>query len=388
MNKRISHSPVARDRGPSKHFRGRKKILRNFSTLTQESLDEMGGTTFLIHGAPGVGKTALLYECEKIAVRDGWRVAKIKPGALWNPDQLMFSLGKKRKPQITKISGEAGVDSVDKLQGGVEVNFDLPAYATLKILTEDTAPLILILDEAQALGIKDVIPAEKKGVVTDVLDYIHNGGLSRPLILLVAGVGSTLDAFESLSISRFADDCVIELGPLSKKSERQVIHAWLTKSGRAKGDPIPWIDAIVAETHRWPRHIHSYSKFASDYLQANYGEMRKDGLEAILQKGHDSRVRYYTQRVNKFDGDEIMCLSEALSNIDAGESFTKKLVTKALTKKYGHERSEILFKEFKQKGVISKDGYLYCVPIPSMHDWMKSELARAQEKLHSANSDL
>ena len=37
------------------------------------------GTTFLIQGAPGAGKTALFAECEKQAKGEGWRVARLGP---------------------------------------------------------------------------------------------------------------------------------------------------------------------------------------------------------------------------------------------------------------------------------------------------------------------
>ena len=60
------HPPVtaAFDRGPAKYFHGRKQILNDFNELIARANLTDSGTTFLIQGAPGAGKTALLAECE------------------------------------------------------------------------------------------------------------------------------------------------------------------------------------------------------------------------------------------------------------------------------------------------------------------------------------
>ena len=50
------------DRGPAKYFHGRREILSSFHELLLHANQNRGGTTFLIQGAPGAGKTALLAE--------------------------------------------------------------------------------------------------------------------------------------------------------------------------------------------------------------------------------------------------------------------------------------------------------------------------------------
>jgi len=54
------------------------------------------GTLFLIQGAPGAGKTALLYKCSELAQAGSkevggqkWNVIRIKDDALYNPVSLM-----------------------------------------------------------------------------------------------------------------------------------------------------------------------------------------------------------------------------------------------------------------------------------------------------------
>jgi len=50
----------ADDRGEVRHFRGRKSILASFSFVLYRAIDENlegNGTTFLVQGSPGAGKT-------------------------------------------------------------------------------------------------------------------------------------------------------------------------------------------------------------------------------------------------------------------------------------------------------------------------------------------
>ncbi len=58
---------AASDRGPAKYFHGRKQVLSDFNELMERAVQAKSGTTFLIQGAPGAGKSALLEECKNRA---------------------------------------------------------------------------------------------------------------------------------------------------------------------------------------------------------------------------------------------------------------------------------------------------------------------------------
>jgi len=373
---------MAFDRGPSPYFHGRKRIRSNFSKhMELAKRVKSGGTTFLIQGAPGSGKTALLYECKKLAREHKWQVADIHPDALWSTAGLMRSLG---RGDEYEISGTTGVVDV-KLAKGEYTSVPVPR-TVVSILKETRVPLLLILDEAQTLGTSGKPPLEQAVYATNTLKEIHNGELGRPVILLAAGLGTTLDAFASLGVSRFSEGCSMELGALSKESERAVIYDWLTKKGGAKGDPIAWMDAIAQETNQWPRHVHSYAKHAGQYLEKNDGVMTPQGLKAVMELGQRGRTQYYKQRMVGFDGDKLACLYEAIAEVESGAPFSKGLIFDRLEKKYGYERAEKVFKKIIDKGIFSPVDTEYCIPIPSMHDWMKSVLERKHERLRQAEA--
>jgi len=81
------------DRGPSPYFHGREEILQTFSDYLTLFRKEKRGTIFLIQGAPGAGKTALLDVLFSLAKEDLWDVAEIKVKDLHNPVSMAQSLG-------------------------------------------------------------------------------------------------------------------------------------------------------------------------------------------------------------------------------------------------------------------------------------------------------
>ncbi len=362
------------DRGPTKYFHGRVRILANFDKLVKDSMEPGEASTFLIQGAPGAGKTALLDVLSKRAKGSGWEIAEIDPPALWDPEELAYYLGKGTRAQITSVSGQVGVDAVVKAEGKLDVAVQRHRPTTLKILAAGKKPLLLILDEAQTLGTTNKPPGQElEGVATNVLNSIHNGRLKRPVILLAAGLGTTIEAFGALGISRFKEGCVVKLGALSKESERAVIHDWLVKEGGAKGDPAAWINAIAQQTHRWPRHVHSYARHAAEQSKEKSGIMTPQGLKIVMELGEEGRKQYYKQRVSTFYGDQLQCLVTSIANTPFGDPTSRLEIVSSLAQTYGNDQAKDLLKDFIEKGILEKSGKGLSISIPSMHTWLKEE---------------
>ncbi len=322
----------------------------------------------LIQGAPGAGKTALLDVLSKRARERGWSIAEIKPTALWTPGELRTSLGQKVRSKLPK-NVQIGLQL-----GQTGVVAEWARATTLSILGAGKRPLLLILDEAQTLGTTNSPPSQElAGVATNVLDSIHNGGLKRPVILLAAGLGPTGKAFRSLGISRFKGGCFVELGGLGKDSERAVIKDWLVKEGRAKGDPIPWINEIAQKTHGWPQHISAYGDAAAKQIQSDRGEMTDAGLKIAMELGEEGRKQYYKQRVSKFYGDQLQCLVTSIANTPFGEPTSRLEIVSSLAQTYGNDQAKDLLKDFIEKGILEKSGKGLSISIPSMHTWLKEE---------------
>ncbi len=351
-------TPAVIDRGPAKYFHGRKKILEDFECLLEYYANNSAGGTFLIQGAPGAGKTALLFESVRRAQSEGWRIAGIDGlFPLWRPGAL-------------RSSQYGGTSLVD---GGPII--DQSAGSVLDILRGGVGPLLLKLDEAQRL--EDLNrDLDIRLSVGEVLTAIHNGEVGRPLVLLAGGLGTTEDAFKVLGISRFERRSFVELGRLDKDAERAIIRDWLTEEGGAKGDPTEWIDAITQEAHGWPQHILSYVGPAVEHLSTHGGMMTQDGLSIVLDAGRDFRTKYYERRAGGFVEEERHCLARIFENIPTGGSTTREAIVSSMSREYGEDTTEKLFRRAQHCGILQVvEGGRYAIPIPSMQDWLVENYA-------------
>lgn len=363
------------DRGPAKYFHGRRKILSSFHELLLHANQNKRGTTFLIQGAPGAGKTALLAECEKRALEKKWEVVELPVRAIWSVDELRRSLGLGKIPVVKRGSAQVGGDLIGKL----EVTAELASETMLNILRSRKDPLLLMLDEAQRIGTTiSLVNADQFAIATDMLNAIHNGTLDRPVILMAAGLGTTAAAFESLGVSRFNKKCLVELGALDKEAECAVIHDWLKKEGSANGDPTAWIDAISRETCGWPHHILSYVEPAVNQLGTYNGVMTTEGLNTVLDAGREFRSEYYERRAHDFDEEQRHCFAKSLADIPPGDSTTRSAIMDSLMQDFSPDEAEKLFHRALHRGILHKRRGRYTVPIPSLHEWLVSKYAKIE----------
>ncbi len=373
-----SPPPTGRDRGPAAFFHGREAIISSFETALSDTITLNAGTTFLIQGAPGVGKTALLDVLSSRAEEKKWEVSNISIEDLYTPASMAQSLGR----SYTVDHEQAAKVGVKFIEGGYVRS--VAGHASPKEILRSLAPkegLILVLDEAQYLINLNETPSEKH-VARDALDVIHNGRIGRPVILLAAGLGTTETAFRSLGISRFVRDCTVGLGALGEESERGVIRDWLTKEGGSKGDPAPWIHAIAKECHGWPQHIISYVDPAVNYLKSHNHLMTDVGLRIVLEKGNEFRKNYYETRTQEFSMKQRQVIASFIPNLQQSGYLEKEDMMDTLIPQYGEEKSKKFFEDMLHSGILHKqDGGVYGVPIPSMQTWLIEEYGRDRMEL-------
>ncbi len=363
------------DRGPARYFHGRKHIIGNFDKLIDNSLKIKQGTTFLIQGAPGAGKTALLEEMALDAMEKRWDVIEIDLDDLYNPIHMAQTLGKSyvaRKQKATKV--DSTVLSREHIK---EVAGDSSVFQILEKINPRRG-LILILDESQRVAYFSDVP-DKKIHATTTLNKIHNGKLTHPIILLAAGLGQTEEAFRLLGISRFKGGCFVELGALDKKSEHAVIQDWLVKDGGAKGNPQEWVDAIAQKTHGWPQHIIAYGDAAAKQIQNDQGSMTPEGLDVVCKLGAARRDAYYKQRVKGISGIERSGLAKMIQNVASERGLYREEIEEFLSREYNDpDKAKGLFKKAVERGILHSQDELYSIPIPSMRTWLISNYFREQ----------
>lgn len=370
------------DRGPTPYFHGRADILAGFARTLSDVRATGGGMVRLIYGAPGSGKTALLHECKNTADSKGFESFYITVPSLWEADNLREIMGRDGEYSSSESTHQVGLKGIytwarKRVRSKTSVK---------RLLRESSKPLLLILDEVQSIGNKDILRPQHKAKVTELLELIHNGKIGRPIILLTAGLGSALTALKTLDISRFGEKNTSEIGSLSTEDARAVIRDWLVRDGMARGDTSEWVNMIAKEAGVWPRHVHSYSVHASKHLKSRDGVMTAEGLQEIIAKGKEGRIGYYKERVSDFYVDEIKHLAKYLRKTSAGGVFDCLDVLKSLTNIYGDKKATDLFDRLLEEGVIAaKGGDGYHIPIDSMHTWLVDTYTKGKSKGHGAS---
>ncbi|MXW32000.1 MAG: ATP-binding protein [Rhodothermaceae bacterium] len=365
------------DRGPAKYFHGRGDVFEKFDELTRKSEQVKGGSTFIIQGAPGVGKTALLYECEKRAEKNGWHIARIKSGALWDKEKMFRALGFWSLPQLKELSLEISLPQLVK--GRVSISKPIRAETSHGSVEKRKEPLLLVLDEAQRLSKSAGLSSDRFHDACDLLESIHNGEMGKSVILLAAGLGGTRPAFRKLGISRMSKRCFVELGPLEKEAERAVIRDFIVIDGGAKGDPSEWIEAIANRTHGWPEHIVSYGEAAKDLLRKNHGKMSAEGLSVVLKYGRTGQIDYYKGRVEELRKKHRVCIANVIKDIPVGAPFDIDIIEDTLAEHFGGSEAKKLVDLINEKGVVDQRDGEHFVPIPSMHTWLVENYAIERE---------
>ena len=363
------------ERGPAKFFHGRESERRTFRDLCQKAMKQSKhwreqGSTFIIQGPPGVGKTALMVELWEEAQKEKWNVVRISPSMLHSPHTLAEKVGLKYVSHVTKgVGGSATIVSGERTW---QIDARQSVTKLLEVAGKRKRGILLVIDEAQRMA-RMVGNTE----VEDTLDAIHNGHVGRPVVLLAGGLAHTSEAFADLGISRVYQSYRINLGHLPADAERAVIQDWLVKAGGApESDVGPWVDAIAAHTDGWPEHIISFAEPASQLLQHTGGRMIEEGLERVLAEGEKRKAVYYDDRCARLDPDDL-ALFGALITVDgkAGEWAKPRLdrVFELIDRGNRQPATEVVDTAI-QKGVLSRQAPgLYRIPIPSMADYLQGK---------------
>ncbi len=365
----MTHTQVD-DRGPSKYFHGRCEIRNLFSDRLDHYKSVNGGTTFLIKGPPGAGKSALLDVIAQDAVHKGWNVRmKVTPEDFHNPARMAQTLSVQHSPtESTKTTVNL---EFFKHEWKSEKTRE---YSVAQIIAEAAsfAPLLLVLDEAQHL-INLASPHTVKDAATSTLNAIHNGHIGYPVMLLAAGLGTSEHALNTLGVSRFAGPARIRLGPIDHESTCAVIHDYITGEG-GTNLPKEWIEPIAERTHGWPQHIVCYARAAALHLASLPHPPTESDLNVVMRRGRRDQEEYYHGRAHDISWGQREILAYIFAKIPEGGSVRRRTIVSALSEEYPHEVAEATFKRALHQGILDqKKNGAYGVPIPSMRQWLVDE---------------
>ncbi|MCY4298409.1 MAG: ATP-binding protein [Flavobacteriaceae bacterium] len=341
------------NRGRAHYFHGREQEIHAFQSIVVLSQKSQKGYTVLLQGAPGVGKTALLRELEKVGEKSGWTVATLTLESLWCIDSLQKIL-----------FGEAKTDGL------------FPSISrTIEAIQK---PMLLVLDDAHLLGVGYRHEHSKIMQTVSVLNQLHNLHTEHGLILLMAGLTHTRSFFHEFRIIRFNSGCVFRLETLDKKAEKHILQDFLVKGTGVHPDHPKlgqWIHTLTNETHQWPDYLSCYGQIVSRLVQKNNGQLTEDVLDKILVLSREKKKEYYQGLFDEWKPSERIAISHALFDHEINENLISGVdALLDLKKVQRFQDPEKTFQTVISKGILQmrSDGF-YQIPIPSLRTWMLQE---------------
>ncbi|MCY3984259.1 MAG: hypothetical protein OXD29_03180 [Roseovarius sp.] len=270
-------------------FTGRQDILKHVLTKAARTSDRKSGipgNTTVITGAPGAGKSSVLGEIDKrssdennvrvvhasesdvtkhipkvlqaiayagIATSSGWSEALLKFGHKWS--------------SYVPTVGGFGMSIDLKTLFTSNVPTDISDLATKCPSENWTSVIILAVDEIQRL------PTDKDRDHAILLRNIHDASTGLPITLVLAGLGDTNSVIRSMGLTHGLSP--YSLGCFSVEERHELTEEWCDHFHIKIGSCRSQIDALMAKTDGWPRHVH----WAQQAL-----------AEALLVKGVDGHA--------------------------------------------------------------------------------------------------
>ena len=247
------------DRLPPPAFVGRRDIIADIEPAVAQAAaggTAVRGRTRLVFGAPGAGKTALLYELARrwrARAADGDASAPVpvdcQPGELTSPvafaEAVLSVLVPDASYDVAKSTTNEGGGGVPGVAGlSVSRTTSVPSlidsvqagrtpWAAIREATQPerlTRPVVLLVDEAQNM------PGDPSGDGrTRLLTEIHDGRHGLPIVAVLGGLGDSKQVMARRGISRFARGAVHSLPLLTGTESAEAVKRFLTRHRIAGG---------------------------------------------------------------------------------------------------------------------------------------------------------
>ena len=379
------------DRLPPPAFVGRRDIIADIEHAVAQAAaggTAVRGRTRLVFGAPGAGKTALLYELARrwrTRAADGDASAPVpvdcEPGDLTSPvaftEGVLSALIPDSSHDVatsTTTEGGGGVPGVAGLS--VSRTTSVPSlvdsvqagrtpWAAIREATQPerlTRPVVLLVDETQTM------PGDPDGDGrTRLLTEIHGGRHGLPIVAVLGGLGDSKQVMARRGISRFARGAVHSLPLLTDDECAEAVKRFLARHQIVGGEEVlaRWRRRIAEACNGWPQHLHNYLCGAARALAGAGGDLEHADLDAALAAGDDWRRQYYDARLEGVNAD-FPAVADVIGRIPESGAAMHRIVDWCRDATGTTAAGSDLHARMIQDGVLQEmPGGLVTCPIPS-----------------------
>ena len=388
------------DRSRPVHFSGRLHELDVILSRAEHAQSGAAGSTVVIQGAPGAGKSALLDEAARRFEAAGADRKAIYMGAPWK--RAGESLVLERLAREAFAEDEGSFRTTQTLAKGASVSAKVAngtrsqtvATPTVELAdwvgyenryagrAREAARTVILVDECQTFE-KDA---------GSLLRALHTQN-QFPFLLVCGGLSHTAEHLASLGISRLGDDALVDLGQLSIEEARESALQTLAWTLRNAADPPirhtesqieRWADQLSSESLGWPQHLASYMAGAWHALSDTTNlELSEANLGTALDQGRRLCSAYYANRLQAAKTDPRVALAVHVELADTGtQDKAYEAIKNAVGKlpeaarashEYNHPGGSMdCLTAMLKAGVVSRspDGIRIRSPTPTMTDYL------------------
>ena len=398
--------------GRSAFFCGRDtefEVFRNVAVRLKAG--DIGGGTMICQGAPGAGKTALMLECME-AVRchstpdDPWVAVLCRPETLMSPAAVVMDLIEavnEESQRLAKIAPDALAQKFKKLvvmggklfeelssRGFGVAGFSVGGKSAAERIADGSTASARVFSNAASLleNFHHVIFVDEaqNTPVTDstrgVIDCLHNPPNNLSLVAAFFGLSDTQQVLRQCGLSRFADERVVNLEPLSMgdaiDSFRRLLDAYFTGDEKVRA---VWVNELAKLSQGWPQHINRIGVAAGRVIRTNEGHLEEHLIEQAVEKGIDRKNAYYLGRVEAGSNRAWVYKQLALAAGKVAGELVDTLsydevdqLTENARTKNGESIDEFLINTLHAGLLAPVQGSpdRYKIPIPSLKDYLQS----------------
>ena len=369
-------------------FAGRDALINEILAVAKDmSNGPLKGETFVISGAPGCGKTALLAEISDRSSLPCILCAEVpgdgKTDLIWGQltEHLTgMPLEQQRSESHESYKSEGGLNigtkvSVGQTRGKTARPLNIDSCAAITTLAKNgcKTPVIVCIDEVQNI--------QSNTRAAMLVRELHTQS-DAPVLLVCTGLSNSKHRLDEAGISRNTLKHEVGLGGLEKSESEKAIENSLEKIAEiAKVDPDKLIyllkENIAEACDNWPRHITCYLHGVCEaLLERDPPSLVDFDLANALDRGHGFRDQYYQDRLNasKVPARILHNLYQLMSKSNLSEyecadflyGEVERSDSRSLKERF--PRTEVVFQQALRAGVITLNDLGECEvpPIPSL----------------------
>ncbi|MCY4304505.1 MAG: hypothetical protein OXC62_06975 [Aestuariivita sp.] len=289
-----------RGKSPPPIFVGRNDVITDILTIAKKTkTNRVGipGNTTVIQGAPGAGKSAVLNVIEHRAPEVGARVVNISTSDLEkNLPKVLSMIAAVANYEMEYWNdlwaryGSKWLTNLWREMSNISFSYDSLDMLQQRIAPETwKAPVIIAIDEAQRFT------TGKNSDHAYFLQNIHDARtVCLPLTLVLAGLGDTPDVIRNLGLTHGV--APYSLGCFTSAECAALTTGWCAHFGIDIGDQRARIDALMASTDGWPRHVHWAQRALAEALLQESVEGKANRLsdwDVVQTRSNALRRGYY-----------------------------------------------------------------------------------------------